>query len=660
MAFRVDIQKAPERQGRASSAGWAGASADPTLYGTYLGPETDTLTLTVATGGTIDTTATMSITWAWASQSDTGTLNVGTDDYSGGDVIALTAGMSISFPAAGTLVATDTCAITCTAATKIVGTPVVVTGDADPTDVQIPSYARGDMHVSERTWDGREKLGKRANTGRVSLLTDYLDDTNRDKLLYLKDTGAHVCVGENYNEDTLFLFHGGGATPFIGDFASFTRSGGNATYPDARTGLWKHADANVARVAAGQAGRAVMIEQASTNLFPNSVKDTPGDDWVTSGSATISYDTTVFGPFDPNDDDWNSDHTGGCPKVEFGAAAANINHNDVTISSGAEISGSVWVRGFGQVTVAMRTGVGAAGTVKDSELVQLDSSWYRVELSAVSGGSDNRGDLRIYAEEAGVCYFWGWQLEETPSVSGLIQTSGGSGSRNADSMTFSQAVPVESGTISFWMYWPGTPIADTFTLFDTTGTAGTEDFRLSYLHNPGAGCQLKWWLGSGTLTGLATVTEFADRTWHHIVATWAEGATAGQINLKFYHQGSALTMLLPVSPGDTANWKAFYGTGFTMGVGDAAVPEQDIHGFRVEELRIDKSAMSAADVTDQYNRLTSDDWAHIHRAHAGRKYRIVSCRDHWLHTSQPDKVIMNLELEEVDREDDSVIIPDSD
>ena len=106
----------------------------------------------------------------------------------------------------------------------------------------------------------------------------------------------------------------------------------------------------------------------------------------------------------------------------------------------------------------------------------------------------------------------------------------------------------------------------------------------------------------------------------------------------------------------TTAWEPFFGTGFTLGT-SAGGSARSTNGFRVEELRIDKAAMTAAEAADQYARLTEENWLHVHRAHAGRKYRIQSTREAWLHTSNPDKIIMDVELVEMDREDDSVVVP---
>jgi hypothetical protein len=657
MSFHVAIQKAPERQGRAAEPTlWASGNCVVTISGTYLGPKSDTMTLTVVDAGTPGTTAVITITWSYAGQSDTGTLNIGTDaGYAAGDVIALSHGLSVAF-SAHNLVASEVSYVVVTAGNKIVGTPVVVAGDADPTDVQIPNYSRGDMHVSNRTWDGREMLGKRANTGRVSLFTDYLDDTNRDKLLYLKDSGASVCVAENYDENTLFLFHGGGAAPMIGDFATFTRAGANATYPHPRTGLLKEAAVNVPRIVAGKAGRALVLDATSVNLCQNSGDYT---EWSAIATAAVSSDETIFGPFDPSDDYWDSDHIGGVTKVDCQAASDGAHVADEVISAATWYTGSVYIKGFGDVAVHLRTGVGSASNSRASDNINLSPTWQRVTLTGASGGSDNRADLSIVASEKAAFYVWGWQIEAQRSATSLMQTSGSSSTRGAENMTFSQAIPVVEGTLSFWFYWPGPDDTGlTYTLVEATGVTGTERFRLEY-KDVDPTTHSYWWsmATAGALAIGDNITAPLGAGWHHIAMTWEEHAsTAGALHLKMYIDNSEMAFLYGTE--EQAAWSRFFGTGFTIGV--AAAGQFPINGIRLEDIRIDTVAWSAAQVTEQYERLTEDEWLHVHRAHAGRKYRITNLSESWLHTSQPDKVVMSLELEEVDREDDSVIISDSD
>ena len=58
---------------------------------------------------------------------------------------------------------------------------------------------------------------------------------------------------------------------------------------------------------------------------------------------------------------------------------------------------------------------------------------------------------------------------------------------------------------------------------------------------------------------------------------------------------------------------------------------------------------------EQYERLNDDDWLHVHRAHAGRKYRVERISEQWLTPGRPDQLIARVDLVESDREDDSVL-----
>jgi hypothetical protein len=404
----------------------------------------------------------------------------------------------------------------------------------------------------------------------------------------------------------------------------------------------------------GQAGRALLLEAAATNLFTDSATKTPSDIWNITGShVTITYDETVPGPYDPTDTYWNEAHADGVAKFAWSSAVVPstdyVHTDDVTVSAATYYTASIWVRGFGRVLVNLGAGSGSISTTLKSADVQLSSSWTRVELNGATSGGHNVADIRILPQEQGVCYATGWQMEAASTASALIQTSGGTATRNADAQTFARPLPVESGTISTWFYWPDTLAAESglaYTLMDATGVSGSE--RINDL---GAGASVYWHTNTATLAAWAL--QIPRGQWNHIALVWAEDAsTDGAIKKELYLQGALIS---PLGGDVSTAWEPFFGTGFTIATG--AGSDRSTNGFLVEELRIDRSAMTALQVADQYDRLVNDDWLHVHRAHAGRKYRIASTSDAWLHPSNPDKILMVLDLEEMDREDDSVVVP---
>lgn len=664
MGFRVDIQSAPVRQGTVGApSSWSGASASVvTASGVYDGSISKTYAFTVVDAGTIDTTATISIDWD-DGEGNTGRLNLGASRYTGGNDVTVSDGISVAFSAAA-VAAADTFTLAVTAANRVSGNPIVVSGApsaSNVTSTSIEQYRRGDNDVVTSTFDGRERRIKRSTTGQLSLLTDWLDDANRKKILNMHADRTLVCVGENYDENTVFLLHGGGLLPFIGERSAFTRAT-QATYPDPDTGLLRAVASGDVRVVSGQAGRALLLEQAATNLFAYSAHATPSSFWTVSGSssATLSWDTTVKGPYDPTDPYWNAAHLDGVAKLAFPAGGTypsdpGIDANDAAVSATTRIAGSIYVRGFGEIEIRLRTGVVSVNTTKDTKTIQLTSEWQRVRLNGITGVGDTKADLQILGNEQGVCYFTGWQLEQSTLASALIQTAGSTATRNLDDQTFSQAIPVESGSFGMWFYWPESSASGlTYTLIEATGVSGSERFRLEYADAAGT-----WYFYQDTSTpglgaGLATGTVITRGQWHHVAVTWKESSTTdGTMDRVLYVNGTALSWTLG---GSSTGWEPFFGTGFNIAK-SAGGSSESTNGFRLEELRIDRVAWSADQVMDQYNRLTSDDWLHVHRPHAGRKYRIADTRDRWLSNAIPGKVIMNLALEEADREDDSVVVP---
>jgi hypothetical protein len=638
MSFHVAIASAPIRQGTAAApSAWSGASTTtPTFSGIYDGSVTRTLTFTVITAGTIGTTGVIEVDWDDAIGS-TGRLQLGADEaaYVAGEDVYVDHGVSVAF-SAGAFSAADTFTVVFTAANRLSGSPVVVSGDANPTDVQVVDHELGDIDIANLSFDGRETRVQRSTTGVVRLFTDYLDDENMDKLRYLHSSRSPVCIGENYDESTVFLMHGGGLLPMIGQAATFSRAG-NATYTDPRTGLLRSVSANVPRIVGGQAGRAILQELDATNLFTQSSGKSGAPYWNVTG-GTITFDTTIKGPFEPSDPYWDPDFTAGTNRANFTASGDRIDTPDIVVTAAVAYAGSVWLRGRGEVTFELRTGIGSATTVLTSQVIDLGTGWVRYSLTGTVPGGHNRADLRVVASEKGVCYFWGWQLEQA-RLSSLIQTDGGTASRTADSLTCQGPIPVSQGMMSLWFMWPAYTIHSTYSIFTATGVSGSEAFRLDYGHNtPTYVSQYVSTTGSTFYFG--QFAEFTTDSWHHYVTTWKKSATAGSLDVAQYIDGVSMG-----SPTAISAWQPFFGTGFVF-----------YAGLPIEEVRIDRSWKSDAEVAELYDRLTDEAWLHLHRAHAGRKYRIVSMRPSWLHTSQPDKIVMEVTLQEMDREDDSVVV----
>ena len=75
---------------------------------------------------------------------------------------------------------------------------------------------------------------------------------------------------------------------------------------------------------------------------------------------------------------------------------------------------------------------------------------------------------------------------------------------------------------------------------------------------------------------------------------------------------------------------------------------------RIQDMRIDRVAWTATEVTDIYNRLATEQGAKLCRKTVGRQFQIGSIRSVWLSSSDPDKEQFEIELVECDRDDDVV------
>lgn len=666
-SFEIAIQEAPRRLGTyLQPVPWTPTGGTvPTLSGIFVGTGVagSWIGFYVNAGGTIGTTGTITVSWEYGGTSGPfeHTLNLGTSaGYTAGEVLYLVDGISVAFN--GTVATGDYTLASVYARRRFLGTtPAIVRGTADPVDAQLVSYERGDIDAAEVSWDGREVLAPRANSGIVRLHLDHLDDVNMSRLRYLKDSRARVCVGENYGLRTQYLFRGAGVAPFVGQYPTFSRTT-SATYDDPRTGVVRAAPINVPRIVAGRAGRAMLLEQSSTNLVPISGTTTPSSEWTAFGAgSTLAFDTTVIGPIDPYDTYWNAAHATGVAKLMLSSSMTPLSSgcdlDDITITASAkDYTGSIWVKGRGLVRVLLRGGVTVISTTLRQRDVQLTEDWQRIKLTGTSGATHNRLDLQFLGHEQGVCYFWGWQIEQQTQATAFIQTSGGATSRGGDVMPFTVPVPVSEGTLSFAMYWQGNDVPSgsaTYTILDAAGVTGSERFRFEYTHSTPTATFL-WYLStSGTALSTTAASPMVNETWYHFALTWAEDpSNDGALVVALYREGA-----LVATASNVTNWQPFFGTAFSMGLG--AGSSKSIGGLRVEELRVDEYAMSATEVAALHGRLTQDAWLHVHRAHAGREYRISRIVDDWMHTALPDKAIADLELREVDRLEDAVVTEES-
>lgn len=649
MSLISSIQSAPEFWGSFDDldGGAPNSSALPTLHGPYTGREEVLFTFGLGVAISGYTLGTNAFSVPYSFQVDgvevaASYLQVPAS-YTAGDKLALGAfGLSISLsPAGGDFFDSDQWTTTLKAKRRVRRDHVEITGNALPVDIQLLNDGLDDRDEFFVTNDQRAKRSPRAILRSPSIALDYLEPTEEDRFARIKHARHDVTVFENYDHDTLLLWKAqGGSSCMVGPSMSMARSG-TASYVDADTGLLRVAAADTIRYEAGQANKAACVSKASTNLMPRSHPQSGSLGWAAQGTATIVWDETVQGVLDPLDDNWNAAARKGVARARIPTGGANhIDSSNFTVSSSTEYVASVWLKGRGVVRFTFRAGAGSPSSTIASGQVTLTRDWARYEITGTTGVSDNTADMTIGvdsgSDDDSIVYVSGSQFETGDIATPLIETTGSSASRNAETLTCEQPIPADEGTLSFWMYWPGGDAATTYTILDATGVSGSQRFRFQYLATTNLGLFVA---SSGGTSILPSFTGGLSG-WEHIVLTWQKG-TSDDMLATCYRAGSLVTS------GDI-DWEDGFGTGFQLG--DASSTN-----LRFQEVRIDNRAWTAEEVSQQYDRLTAEHWLAHHRSFSGRKFWVSAYDANWLDLAVPGKKIARVDLTESDSDDDSLV-----
>lgn len=648
------VQTAPERRGiigDADNTSVTGTS-DATSHGSYNRDTSQTYTMTVDTAGTstIGTTASIQVSWS-DTDGNTGMLEVGTDSgYAAGDEVAVDgSGLYVSF-SSGTLVASDSVTIDCVAGNFLDHEHVSIETDEEPTRAYIIDTGPEERDILLTTDRGDILREERTMARAPTLLLDYLQDAQLWKWRRMVHNRHRITLAENYDDDTVLLFRGGGLLPLIGPEVSFSRTG-DGSYLDPDTNLWTlESDDDVLRVTEGPCGPAFHVGNGWVNAdsepFPTGSGSGAARGWNQhTATVTFDFDTNKKPPLHP-DGGWTAAQLAGSLRCYMSASSAISTNTEPATSSGSTYSSSVYIAGRGSVRVAIYTDPGGGGT-PDTELVgqdvDLDSmDWQRICLTGAPSGSETARHIRITADEQTVL----WASAKTQQTG---ETCGNpfDGTTAAETWQLRNFTLPQTGTLSMWFWVPPGNITDigTYSLFEET-SAGHFFLRYDSVND-----RFRVGFTSGTIMNASVSGGIVQETWNHVVFTWKyDAAAANEVEMSVYHQGSLLNSndLAWSQPPDVSS--AVYA------INDSATGEQEMEDWRFAEIRIDGRAWTAAEVSLQYSRFTDNEWMHLHRELAGRQFWIGSSQEQQLSTVNPDKMIVTADLVQAKVEPHSLVL----
>lgn len=667
MSFKVTLQSAPELRGAIGTpSAWAGASSSAvTGSGVYVGTTNKTYTFTADSSGSIGS-GDATVSWD-DGEGNEGTLYLGTT-YTAGNARLVHQGVYLAF-AAGNLVASDTFTLAVTASRRVRADHAQVDGDADPTDVAITSIAVDNSDIVQDTHDGRKFTSAIAQRLRVDLVLDYLTDAEVKTLERMRTSRYPIVVQGNYGKDTAFWHPGGAALPVIGSVPDYGALTGGS-YRDAETGLFRVAASGALRTGPGveedsrvagstveresiplefpHVGRGLVVGSARTNDMTTFHPASGALVWTThSGSPSTAWEDQVAPVLDPNDTGWEAKFRGGCLRSLMTTGDA-IKTPDYVVTGNQTFTAQVWIKGTPGVVfqVLLDSGVGSAGTNRASATSTATDLqyWRRISCTGTIPTGDNRARLRIAAVGTGIVYVSAAQIEVGSAASEIIQTDGAADTRDAYELEPVERIPNGEGSLAFWVWWPGTISGAANVIFENSG-AGT-DFRVEldptvsphrirfHTDSSGSGNSLSASVPGSVLQPLA---------WHHVAVTWKVSGLAASMARALYLNGTQ------IASDDSTSWGEWTDP-FVFGDTALAGPA------RYQDIRIDRRALTEAEIVDMYDAIASDSGGPLYRRMVGREFRIASFSTSWMSSAQTGKYLAFLQLEESNRDDDNVVV----
>jgi len=290
--------------------------------------------------------------------------------------------------------------------------------------------------------------------------------------------------------------------------------------------------ANVPRFEDGKFGKAVMVEEETTNLVPNS-EAFDATSWAKEGfvgSITPNAATSPWGTLTAD----QINITGGYV------------YRRMTLTAGRTYTFSCWVKSATGANISNGGLViwcynGAAGSkLRVRSTVTITPSWQRLSISYTAAADET--DFSFIVAEASIVlpynvYVWGAQVEEKPYATSYIPTSGATATRSPETLTIPTAgvLNPQEGTIEFW-WCPINQPASTMTGSQTVAPpiiqVGNYYQNNSWLLWCGMGSQLELlvrgdnatgWTGQWTI--IPNLSWYQLNRWYHIVVRWENANT---------------------------------------------------------------------------------------------------------------------------------------
>ena len=278
--------------------------------------------------------------------------------------------------------------------------------------------------------------------------------------------------------------------------------------------------ANVPRFEQGKFGKAVMMEEGTTNLLTANQSDVETD---TSGFGynlcTLSRDTSLS---------W---HGSACLKVTINNGAVSsglyVTTANASVIAGENVTASAYVRkGQGdysvRITIEWKNSSGQIIDYVKGVRTPLTEHWQRLTVTGTAPAGTDRVTITIYTDTTGVAgdYFYvdGWQVEKKAYPTSWVP---GGTTRFRETLTIPTAgvLNPQEGTIEFWV--KPLVVANYNNFFHMQTSNGR--FLLFFGTNFYSAIFDYGATNSGVKSSANTITT---NNWYHIVLRWS--ATTGK------------------------------------------------------------------------------------------------------------------------------------
>lgn len=643
------LQSAPEWRGAATygAGSWGGAAIS--VLGWYTGAESKTYTITAEDSGTIDTTATIRLTYS-DGVDDEGVLNVGTDSYVGGDPVPFPHGLSLSFAAAGTVTAAQAFTIAVVAARAIRDDHLAIASDLNPAWVDVPM---GDLADKDSYWETDDNTIMRERRAilrkpRFSILP--VDSGVRSTFDRMVHHGHRLTFGEVYSRGTVLSWRGGGLQPIVGPRLAFTRSGAGVAIDRFSSKLKFYPDSNSLRVVPGPHGPAAVMSRAMSNFLPTWLSTAASAAWsALAGSPTITFDTTRKPPLDRSVDGFSRAQMDGMTRVVT-ASTVDVVQSGATgaLTAGVRYSMRVFLAGRGLLSVSLW---GATSGIFSTTFANVSEDGAFFDVSWLAPAAEACRVLVSPSAATPSSVFWIGPVAITQSWSAedaMVPTSGGGASRSDESCSAAVAVPPSSGTAILIFRIPvvqaSIPSSSFITLLEGSGVSGSERFslRLSFsgprfeFHTSTSG-----WLSSAAITVPYGV-------WACVAATW--GGIPFTRSVYYTPVGGPNVSLLS---SDTAAAALSFGTGLSI------LPAAGINanGVQIAQLLVERGVMPLEDIQAVWDRYVDGAWRQLFSSFAGREFFVGQYQEARWSESVPGIWTIGGELVEAGYLEDALVMP---